>query len=153
MDGSISIGEVSQRTGVSASTLRYYERVGLLPRPHRTSGQRRYGEEVILQIALIQLAQQVGFTLPEVHDLFGDFSDPHRMGRRFRAVSSRKLAEIDALIDRAQGMKALLEEGRRADCLRLQDSAIITAHLACFPEIQRRSRPVSTSREDTQELL
>lgn len=152
MDGSLSIGEVTRRTGVPASTLRYYERVGVLPRPHRTSGQRRYGEEVILQIALIQLAQQVGFTLQEVHDLFGDFSDPHRMGRRFRAVSSRKLAEIDALIDRAQRMKALLEEGRRADCLRLQDSAIVTAHLASFPEVQRRRRPVSASRGDTQEL-
>lgn len=153
MDGSLSIGEVSRRTGVPASTLRYYERVGVLPRPHRASGQRRYEEEVILQIALIQLAQQVGFTLQEVHDLFGDFSDPHRMGRRFRAVSSRKLAEIDALIDRAQRMKVLLEEGRRADCLRPQDSAIVTAHLASFPEVQRRRRPGSTSRGYTQELV
>ncbi len=153
MDGSLSIGEVSRRTGVPASTLRYYERVALLPRPRRASGQRRYGEEVILQIALIQLARQVGFNLWEVHELFGDFSDPLRMGRRFRAMSNRKLAEIDALIDSAQRMKALLEEGLRSDCLTLQDCTILTAHLATFPEVQRRPGSVSTTLGESAEKV
>ena len=59
----LTISEVTRRTGVPASTLRYYESVGLLPAPARVSGHRRYGAEVLNQLAVIRLAQEAGFTM------------------------------------------------------------------------------------------
>ncbi len=67
---SLIIGEVSERTGVPASTLRYYDRLGILPLPERVKGRRRYGGEVVERVALIQLAQQAGFRLAEIQPLW-----------------------------------------------------------------------------------
>lgn len=131
----MTIGEVASRTAVPASTLRYYERAGVLPRARRQSGQRRYHEGVMLQIALIQLARQAGFTLGEVRDLFGDFRDRIRMGARFRALASRKLAEIEARIRNAEAMKAMLEEGLRYECLTLEDCSIVIRHMATYQHL------------------
>src|SRR5262245_33535262 len=125
----LPIGEVARRTGVPSSALRYYERIGLLPKTRRESGRRRYGEDVILQITLIQLARGAGFTLNEIRALFGDFHDPIRMGARFRAMAPRKVAELDEVIRRAESMKNLLEEGLRCQCLTLEACAVITRHM------------------------
>lgn len=130
---SMSIGEISRRTGVPSSTLRYYESVGILPGPERVSGRRRYGDEVVSRLALIQLAQQAGFALVEIHDLFGDFTDPIGISARWRAIATRKLAEIESSIGRLQDMKALLEEGLRCRCLTLEDCTIVTGHVAAMP--------------------
>ena len=50
----ITIGEMARRTDVRASTIRYYERVGLLPEPERVAGRRRYDQEVVDRLALIK---------------------------------------------------------------------------------------------------
>jgi DNA-binding transcriptional MerR regulator len=63
--GLIAIGELSRRTGVSASALRYYEDLGLLPAPVRVSGQRRYRQSAARLVATIQLYSDAGFTLAE----------------------------------------------------------------------------------------
>ncbi len=64
------IGEVSQSTGLSADTLRYYERIGLLPRVVRaSSGRRRYSDRDISRLQFIQRAQRMNFTLAEIADL------------------------------------------------------------------------------------
>ena len=65
----MSIGEVAARTGIPASTLRYYEQIGLLPVPRRENGQRRYGPEVLRLLALIQVAKQASFSLTEIRNL------------------------------------------------------------------------------------
>lgn len=140
MVASLSIGELSRRTGVPASTLRYYDTVGILPGPERVSGRRRYGEEVVQHVALIQLAQQAGFTLGEIGALFGDFTDPIRTSSRWRVMAKHKLDEIESSIDRLQNMKALLEEGLRCRCLTLQDCAIFTQHMAAMPARRVHSR-------------
>ena len=67
---SLSIGEVAAKVGVQPSTLRYYERAGVLPEPERVSGRRRYSQDVLKRLAIIQLAQQSGFTLAEIRTLF-----------------------------------------------------------------------------------
>jgi MerR family redox-sensitive transcriptional activator SoxR len=103
-----------------------------LPQPQRESGRRRYGEEAVLQIALIQLARQAGFTLSEIHDLYGDFRDPQQMGIGFQRMAPGKLAELDELIRAAEGMKALLEEGLRAECVTLEECAIVSRVIEGF---------------------
>jgi DNA-binding transcriptional MerR regulator len=61
----LAIGEVAQRAGMSASRIRYYEARGLIAEPERAAGKRRYGEEVLRRLAIIDAAQRVGFTLEE----------------------------------------------------------------------------------------
>ncbi len=64
----LTIGEVGQRTGVSASALRFYEAEGLIG-SHRTGGQqRRYDREVLRRVSFIRIAQQLGLSLDEIRD-------------------------------------------------------------------------------------
>ena len=63
MPGTYSIGEVARRVGLSTSALRYYESVGLLPTPERSSGRRVYDQDALDRLAMIDVAQRAGFTL------------------------------------------------------------------------------------------
>lgn len=63
----LRIGQVAQRAGVSADTIRYYERLGLLPKPQRTpSGYREYAEAIVARITLVRNAMRFGFSLTEI---------------------------------------------------------------------------------------
>jgi DNA-binding transcriptional MerR regulator len=64
------IGEVAQRAGVSAPTVRYYEEIGLLPPARRsTSGYRRYSEDTVEELRFIRKAQALGFSLDEIAEI------------------------------------------------------------------------------------
>ena len=114
-----SIGEVAREAKVEASTLRYYESIGLLLPAERVNGQRRYDEESMKRLTVIQIAKEAGFTLKEIDTLLSGFSDDTPPSRRWKTLASSKLIEIDALIAKAQGMKMVLEEGLNCDCLSL----------------------------------
>jgi MerR family transcriptional regulator, redox-sensitive transcriptional activator SoxR len=125
----MSIGEVVHRAGLRPSALRYYEGVGLLPAPERTNGRRRYDGEVLREVlerlAVVRVAQQAGFTISEIKTLLNGFSNDTPPSERWRLLAEEKLPEVDALIERAQGMKDLLERGLRCECLRLEDCALV----------------------------
>ena len=70
-----TIGEIANLAGVQPSTLRYYESIGILPAPRRVSGQRRYSVEVLQILAVIQLAKEANFTLPEIRALLYGFAE------------------------------------------------------------------------------
>ena len=127
--GSMSIGEVAQRAGVRPSTLRYYEGVGLLPSPERTNGRRRYDGEVLREVldrlTVVRVAQRAGFTISEIRTLLDGFSEDTPPSERWRVLAQDKLPEVDALVERALGMKDLLERGLRCECLRLEDCALV----------------------------
>jgi MerR family redox-sensitive transcriptional activator SoxR len=122
---SMSIGEVASRAGVRPSTVRYYEGVGLLPTPVRENGRRRYDGEVLREVldrlTVVRVAQQAGFTISEIRTLLDGFSPDTPPSERWRALAHEKLTEVDALIERALGMKDLLERGLRCECLRLEE--------------------------------
>lgn len=115
-DALLSIGEVAARTGLRTSHIRYYERVGVLPAPQRLSGQRRYREEVLHRLAIIDVAQRVGFTLEEIRELTGPPPDGHGAGEPLRELAERKLPDIDALIQRAQAVQRWLNLAATCDC-------------------------------------
>ena len=127
--GGMSIGEVAQRVGVRPSALRYYEDVGLLPAPERTNGRRRYDGEVLREVldrlAVVRVAQQAGFTISEIGTLLDGFAEDIPPSERWRVLAREKLTEVDALIERALGMKDLLERGLRCECLSLEDCALV----------------------------
>lgn len=119
------IGDVAQRAGVAPSAIRYYESAGILPPAERVNGRRRYGPDVLHQLHAIGVAKQAGFTMAEIRTLFnaGENGDtPSAVWRRF---AEQKLHEVELLIQRAQTMQALLEEGLRCGCLRLDECTVL----------------------------
>jgi MerR family transcriptional regulator, redox-sensitive transcriptional activator SoxR len=121
----MTIGQVAQEAGVQTSTLRYYESIGILPPPARVSGHRRYTPQVLKRLAIIQVAKEAGFTLPEIQTLLGGFSDNTSPSERWKALARKKLPQVEVLISRAQGMKQMLEEGLVCDCLRLDECVVL----------------------------
>jgi MerR family redox-sensitive transcriptional activator SoxR len=126
---SMSIGEVARSAGVRPSAMRYYEGVGLLPPPERENGRRRYDGEVLREVldrlAVVRVAQQAGFTISEIMTLLDGFSEDIPPSERWRLLAREKLPEVEALVERALGMKDLLERGLRCECLSLEDCALI----------------------------
>jgi DNA-binding transcriptional MerR regulator len=84
----MTIGEVARRAGVATSSIRYYERRGLLPEPARLRGRRRYDAAVLGRLGFIGVAQGAGF----------------------------KLREVEALLERTRAMKAWLEVAKECSC-------------------------------------
>ncbi len=120
MEG-LSIGQVAQRSGLRPSAIRYYERIAVLPAPRRVGGQRRYDRGVIDQLAFIQTAQRLGFSLQEIQLLFNNPDTAVSLSDHWRGLANRKLAEVEALIDRAIGVRQLLQQGLRCGCADLLD--------------------------------
>ena len=90
------IGEVTAQTTLSRDTLRYYERLGLLDHPPRTSGGfRMYGEATLERLRFIKRAQAVGFTLEEIRELVTFDGRGLTRCRRVRDLVQTKLAELD----------------------------------------------------------
>ena len=106
----LTISQVARQVRLRASAIRYYERIGLLPRAERLSGQRRYEPAVLYRLAIIQRARQLGFTLTEIRQLFFGFRDVTRASERWRTLSQRKLAELDHLMDGIKAVRGVLEK-------------------------------------------
>ena len=106
----LTISQVARQIRLRPSAIRYYERIGLLPRAERLSGQRRYDDSVLYRLAIIQRARQLGFSLSEIRRLFFGFRDVTRPPERWRKLSQRKLAELDALMDGIKAVRALLRK-------------------------------------------
>lgn len=115
------ISQVATQAGLRPSAIRYYEAQGLLPEPRRVGGKRRYDAAVLDQLAVIQLAQEAGFTLAEIRTLLSGFSARLPASRRWRTLAERKLPEVEALIARAQTMKRMLETLMECRCLDLEE--------------------------------
>ena len=112
----LTISEVARTFGLRPSAIRYYEQIGILPEALRTSGQRRYDGSVLRRLAVIQRAQQTGFTLDEIKKLFFGFEPGTPPSKRWQEMSQRKLEELEALIDQMKTMQRLLERIQNCRC-------------------------------------
>jgi MerR family redox-sensitive transcriptional activator SoxR len=113
---SLTIGQVAARASLRTSHIRYYEEIGVLPEAERRSGQRRYSEDVLHRLGIIDVAQRAGLSLVEIRDLTGPQANGHDAGERIRALAERKLPDIEALIERAQAVKRWLQIASACDC-------------------------------------
>ncbi|OBG27178.1 MerR family transcriptional regulator [Mycobacterium alsense] len=109
----LTIGEVAREAGIAATTLRYYERIGLVPAPARLGGQRRYDDSVLARLEVIRLCKSAGFTLEEIQLLFADDAPGRPASRR---LAEAKLAEIDAQMESLARARAVIEWGMRCTC-------------------------------------
>ena len=112
----MTIGEVANEAGVQPFTLRYYESIGLLPLAKRVGGKRRYTAEAIDRLGVIQIAKKAGFTLSEIKVLLSGFSETEPPSAQWKIMAQEKIEQVEALIERAQGMKRLLMEGLECEC-------------------------------------
>jgi MerR family Zn(II)-responsive transcriptional regulator of zntA len=104
------ISEVASMTGITPDALRYYERLGVLPRPLRSAGGlRTYGDDVLPRVRFIQQAQAMGLTLKDVKELVANEGrGGHQRCRRVRDLLKARLADVDARISEMQAFRRTL---------------------------------------------
>jgi MerR family transcriptional regulator, redox-sensitive transcriptional activator SoxR len=117
----LTIGDVSQLAGKAASSIRYYEHIGLIPAPVRVSGRRRYPPAVLRTLAVIETAQRAGLTLEEIRPLLTASPDDIVATERLRQIAVRKLPDVHALIERAELVRGWLEAAAACTCPSLDD--------------------------------
>jgi MerR family redox-sensitive transcriptional activator SoxR len=120
-DSELTIGETARRTGVPASTLRYWEAAGLLAAGERVGGKRRYEPQTLAQISLILLMKSGGFTLAEIRIVLAGLSARTPPPGIWRELAERKLVEVNRTVAQATAVKKILEQGLRCDCLSVDD--------------------------------
>ncbi len=122
MTDTMSIGELSARSGVAVSAIRYYERIGLLSPPGRVSGRRRYTTDALPSLSLIRLGQAAGFTLAELRTLrMSDGGGPGH--KQWAALLGRKLTANAAVLERLQRAQSLLSAALACGCSDLASCA------------------------------
>ena len=107
----LTIGQLSQRTGVAPSALRFYEAKGLIGAARSQGGQRRYGRDTLRRVAFIRVAQQVGLTLEEIGEAISSLPenrtptrrDWERLSRGWRPRLDAQIAMLERLRDRLDG--------------------------------------------------
>lgn len=93
-DAAWTIGQLARLAGVPVSTVRYYERSGLLPRPARSpSGYRLYDEHDLERLSFIRSAQSVGFSLDDIRELLR--LDERDSCQRVRGILERRLDQVE----------------------------------------------------------
>ncbi len=119
-----AIGEMSKRTGVNIETIRYYERIGLLPKPDRTAGgNRQYNHEQLKQLSFIKRARGLGFSIREIRGLLAmaintEFTcaEVHEITTGHLASVQEKIASLQRLEAVLQDMAAQCSKGDVPDC-------------------------------------
>ena len=115
----LSIGEVAHQSGLRPSAIRYYESIDLLPAPQRINGRRRYSSETLERLAFIQAAQQLGFSLVEIRQLFNTAAACPSLSESWQRLAQQKLREINTLIRQAEDVKQHLLQGLNCKCSNL----------------------------------
>jgi MerR family redox-sensitive transcriptional activator SoxR len=123
----LTIGEIARRAGVASSTIRYYESIDLLPEPVREHGQRRYDETVLGKLGFIGVAQSAGFSLDEIKELMKGIDGGDGMANPMRSFSTRKLDEVEALLERTKAMKGWLQVAQECGCVTPEECALFPA--------------------------
>jgi MerR family redox-sensitive transcriptional activator SoxR len=116
----LTIGEVSRRSGIASSALRFYESRGLIGSERTGAGHRRYRRPVLRRVAFIVFAQRIGLTLDEVGAELAELPGGRAPARGdWARLSARWSARIDERIEELQRLKAGLTECIGCGCLSL----------------------------------
>ncbi|ABG30586.1 MerR family DNA-binding transcriptional regulator [Roseobacter denitrificans] len=133
------IGTLSKRTGTKVQTIRYYEQIGLMQAPERSSGgRRRYNDAALDRLSFIRHARQLGFTLDAIRELLDLSDNPARPCAQVDEIAHRQLQEVEQRIARLEALRVelerMLDQCRRntvAECRVLQ---VLGDHSACLSD-------------------
>lgn len=107
----ITIGELSKRTGVHIETIRYYERIKMLPKPPRTNGGRRiYSAAHIRTLTFIKRSRDLGFSIDDVRELLRLGGPGKAPCREVRDIATDHLDEVQAKIAHLRQVEQLLQK-------------------------------------------
>ncbi len=134
-ESELRIGEVADRAGISISAIRFYEREGLLPRPERVGGKRRFPPETVRRLGIIEVAKQAGFSLEEIRTLLTATDEGAPAHEQLQALAARKLPEIEELIERAEAMRDWLTAASGCGCESLESCGLFIEAVGPLEEI------------------
>ena len=129
----LRIGDLAERTGTNTPTIRYYEEIGLLPRPDRQEGnQRRYGDEDVRRLSFIRRCRDFGFSIEQVRTLTSLVQDRSRSCFEARDLAQEHLKEVRAKLKELRELEKSLAgfvescnvacaSGPGPDCVILED--------------------------------
>jgi MerR family transcriptional regulator, copper efflux regulator len=126
----MNIGDVAERSGLPAKTIRYYEDIGLVRPARGTNGYREFREREMHKLAFLARARSLGFTIADCRGLLALYEDRERASGDVRRLAGEHLARIDREIAKLAAMRAALAElvercqgDDRPDCPILDDLA------------------------------
>lgn len=138
----LPIGELSRDTGVKVPTIRFYEQIGLLKAPPRTSGNRRYysGDDV-KRLRFIRHARDLGFEIDDIRALLALYDEPQASCDRADSIARRHLDQIDRRIGQLQALRGelqrMVEEGRHGRICDCRVIEVLADHDQCRHEHAR----------------
>lgn len=120
----MNIGEAAKVSGVSAKMIRYYEDIGLIPPPARTSsGYRAYSESDLHRLSFVRRARDLGFSVKEIGGLLSLWSDRSRQSADVKRIAQahidelqKKIEELRAMADTLQTLVECCAGDDRPDC-------------------------------------
>lgn len=132
MTNALNIGKAAEAAGVSTKMIRHYEQIGLLPAASRTeTGYRQYSERDISILRFIRRSRQLGFSIRQIADLLGLWSNPGRRSREVKALAQRHLSDLERRMNEMAAIRAALERlvgachgGEDPDCPILADLSV-----------------------------
>lgn len=117
-----SIGDVAQMSGLAPSAIRYYESVGVVPKPLRRSGRRVYNEKWMRSLAFVIIAKDSGFSIKEIKQLVHQFARTNSPpSKSFRKAARGKYEELEAQRLRIDQMQRLLKIGMGCGCASIEE--------------------------------
>jgi len=130
-----SIGTLSDATGCKVETIRYYEKVGLMPEPARSEGgQRRYHRNHQERLQFIRHSRELGFTLEDIRELLA-MSEQHGcaddIARRHRDAVQNRISALTALRNELDRMISECEQGQPGECRVIE---VLSDHGQCLTD-------------------
>ncbi|UUP16975.1 MerR family transcriptional regulator [Nitratireductor thuwali] len=136
----ITIGEASRRSGVKVPTIRFYERIGLLPAPARSEGNRRqFDDNDLNRLKFIRHARELGFDMADIRELLAMTEEPQSSCHHADSIAVRHLREIEQRIERLTALRGELQRmvegcghGQVCECRVIQ---ILADHDNCRSDV------------------
>lgn len=137
MASGFTIGRLSRETGCKVQTIRFYEEIGLLPAPRRSTGnQRLYAPADVQRLTFIRHCRDLGFPLDAIRELLGLADRPDRSCAAADRIASAHLAEVERRIARLRALETELRRmlaecrgGQVAECRIIQ---VLADHRLCL---------------------
>lgn len=117
----LTIGQLAQTAAATLETIRYYERIGLMPEPGRTTGgHRSYGREHARRLTFIRRARQLGFSIEEIRSLLDLSKSRHTSCGKVKVIAANHLERVRTKLDDLAKLESILAE--TIECCSAQQS-------------------------------